>query len=170
VALPLGAFGEDDQGVVGGVALLVVDEQGDELIEIDFVLGDGAADVGDVGGIERGEAGIAAEDAEDADALVGADGGALAVDGAFGAGDGGGETDAVLGVADIVVHGLGDGDDLDAFLVEAGGVGEGIVATDGDDVVGAEFGEVGQNRLRDVVGRPACRPCRWFPWRGIPGP
>ena len=111
------------------------------------MLGDGAADVGDVGGVERGEAGVATEDAEDADALVGADGGALAVDGAFGAGDGGGKADAVLSVADIVVHRLGDGDDLDAFLVEAGGVGEGIVAADSDNVVHAEPGEVGEDDL-----------------------
>src|SRR5208283_4309176 len=152
VALPLGALGKDHEGVVGGIALFVVDQQGDELVEIDFVLRDRAADVGHVGGIEGGEAGIAAEDAEDADALVGADGGALAVDGALGAGDGGGEADAVLGVADVVVHGLGDGDDFDAFLVQAGGVGEGVIAADGDNVVHVEPGEVGEDGLGDVVG------------------
>jgi len=69
VAFPLRALGEDDQGVVGGVALLVVDEQEMSLSRLTCAR-DGAADVGDVGGIERGEAGIAAEDAEDADALV----------------------------------------------------------------------------------------------------
>jgi hypothetical protein len=38
---------------------------------------------------------------------------------------------------DVVVHGLGNGDDLDPFVVEAQGVGEGVVASDGDDHVDA---------------------------------
>ena len=93
---------------------------------------------GHVGGVERGIAGVAAEDAEDADALVRADSGALALDGVHGAGDGGGEADAVLGVAHVVVHRLGDGDDLEALAVELGGVAERIVAADGDQVIEAE--------------------------------
>ncbi len=81
VALPLGAFGENHERVVAGIGALVVHQQLDQLVEVDLVLGDGAADVGDVGGVERRVAGIAAEHAEDADALVRADGGALALDG-----------------------------------------------------------------------------------------
>jgi hypothetical protein len=147
VAFPLGAFAEDDERVVRGVGALVVDQEFDQLVEVHLVLGDDAADGGDVGGVEGRVAGIAAEDAEDADALVGADGGALALDGAFGAGDGGGEADAVFGVLHVVIHRLGDGDDLDAFLVEACGVAEGVVAADGDNVVGAEGFEVLEDRV-----------------------
>ena len=52
--------------------------------------------------------------------------------------DGGGEADAVLGVADVVVHRLRHGDDFDALAVEFGGIAESVVAADGDQVVEAE--------------------------------
>ena len=121
-----------------------------ELAEIDLVLGNAAAHGGDVGGIERGVAGIAAEDAENADALVRADGGALALDGVHGAGDGGGEADAVLGIPHVVVHRLGDGDDLHALAVELGGVAQGVVAADGDQVIEPEGLDVLQDGGGDV--------------------
>ena len=58
--------------------MLLFDEQPDELVEIDLVFGDDAADRGGVRGVERRKAGITAEDAENADALVRGDGGPLA--------------------------------------------------------------------------------------------
>jgi hypothetical protein len=73
VALPLGALAEHNQRVVARICV-----QPDELVEVDLVFGDDAADRGGVRGVERRKAGIAAEDAENADALVRGDGGPLA--------------------------------------------------------------------------------------------
>jgi len=78
VALPLGALAEHNQRVVARICVLFLDEQPDELVEVDLVFGDDAADRGGVRGVERRKAGIAAEDAENADALVRGDGGPLA--------------------------------------------------------------------------------------------
>ena len=75
-----------------------------------------------------------------------------------GARDGGREADAVLGVADVVVHRLRDGDDLDAELVELGRIAERVVAADGDQVVDAERLEVRQHLAGDVVGLVAMPP------------
>ena len=74
VALPLGTLAEHEHGVVARVCLLLLHEQGDELVEIDLVFGDEAADRGDVRRVERREPGVAPEDAEDADPLVRGDG------------------------------------------------------------------------------------------------
>ena len=106
----------------------------------------------DVRGVERRKSGIAAKDAENADALVRADSGALPLDGIAGAGDRGREADAVLGVADVVVHRLRDGDDLDAEFVELGRVTERVVAADGDQVFDAEPREVRQHLAGEVPG------------------
>src|SRR6202022_1149365 len=85
----------------------------------------------------RRKSGIAAKDAENADSLVRADSGALPLDGVAGAGDRGREADAVFGVADVVVHRLRDGDDLDAEVVELGRITERVIAADGDEVFDA---------------------------------
>ena len=63
---------------------------------------------------------------------------AQVVDHVHTAGDGGGEADAVVGAEDIVVHGLGDGDHLHAFAMEALGVAERVVAANGDQIVQAQ--------------------------------
>ena len=150
VALPGGALGEDDEHVVAGVLALLVQQQRDQLVEVDLVLGDDAAVRGDVRGVERGEAGVAPEDAEDADALVRADGGALAIDGGGGAGDGRGEADAVLGGPHVVVHRLGNADDLHAAATELGGRLEGAVAADGDERVDLQPLEVLEHLVGEV--------------------
>src|SRR5438046_4179470 len=82
---------------------------------------------------------------QNANSLVRADSGALPLDGIAGAGDRGREADAVLGVADVVVHGLRDGDDLDAEVVELGGVTDGVVAANGDQMFDAKPREVRQH-------------------------
>ena len=110
----------------------------DQLIQIDLVFRDAAADGGDVGGVQRGVSGVAAEYAEQSDALVRADRGALPLDGVHGAGDGGGEADAVFGVPHVIVHRLGDGDDVEALAVEFGGIAERVVAANGDQVIQVE--------------------------------
>ena len=84
-----------------------------------------------------------------------ADSGALPLDGVTGARDCGREADAVLGVADIVVHRLRDGDDLDAYVVELGCVTERVVAADGDQMFDAKPREVRQH-LAGKVPRLGC--------------
>src|SRR5215216_3653244 len=150
VALPRGALAEHDQRVVAWVGALLLKEQLDQLVEIDLVLRYDAPYRGGVRGVERRKSGIAAKDAEDADSLVRTDSGALPLDGVAGAGDRGREADAVLGVADVVVHRLRDGDDLDAEFVDLGCVTERVVAADGDQVLDAEPREVSQHLASDV--------------------
>src|SRR6185436_9316921 len=109
-------------------------------------------DRGGVRRIERSEAGVTSEHAENTDALVRGDGGALALDGVAGAGDRGREADAVLGVVNVVVHRLGDGNNLDAELVELGGVAERVVTTDGNEVLDAQRRKVRQHLLGEIPG------------------
>ena len=116
------------------------------------MLGDDAA----VGGARHGrqhggEAGIAAEDLQHQEALVRAGRGAQAVGHLDGARDAGAEADAVVGAGHVVVHRLGNGDDLDAFLVQAHAVAERVVAADRDEVVDAQPFEVLQHLRRQVV-------------------
>src|SRR5205807_4794046 len=156
-ALPLGTLAEHDQRVVAWVRTLLLEEQLDQFVEIDLVLRYDASYRGRVRGVERRKSGIAAKDAENANSLVRADSGALPLDGIAGAGDRGREADAVLGVADVVVHRLRDGDDLDAEFVELGRITERVVAADGDQVFDAEARKVGQHLASEVprLGRHA---------------
>src|SRR5215468_10798090 len=118
VALPLGAFAEHDQRVVARVGALVLEEQPDELVEIHFVLRYDASDRGGICCVERRKSGIAPEDTENADPLMRSDGGALALNGVAGPRNRCREADAVLGIADVIVHRLRDCDDLYAERVE----------------------------------------------------
>src|SRR5262249_5471458 len=152
VALPLGALAEHDQRVVARVCALLLDEQADELVEIDLVFGDDAADRGGVRGIERRKAGIAAEDAENADALVRGHGGPLALDGVAGAVDGVRERDGVFGFGNVVLLLLGVGNVFDAGLFGLGRVAGRVATADGDEVLDAQRREVGQHLLGDVPG------------------
>ena len=79
-----------------------------------------------------------------------ADSGALPLDGIAGAGDRGRETDAVLGVADVVIHRLEDGNDPDAESVELVRIAERVVATDRDQMFDAEPREVRQHLAGEV--------------------
>jgi len=122
------------------------------MLDIEFVFGNDAA-IGGTGhgGKHGGEAGVAAEDFEDHEALVGAGGGAQAVDHLDGARDARAEADTVVGAGDVIVHGLGNANDLEAFLVEANAVAEGVVAADGDKRVDAEPGEILEDFGSEVV-------------------
>src|ERR1700719_5052372 len=128
IALPFGAFTEHDQRVVARVGALVLEEQLDELVKIVLVLGDDTADGGCVGGIERRKAGIAAEDAKNANALMRADGSSLPLDRVAGAGDRRRESDAVLSIADVVVHRLRNANALDAEIIKLGRLAERVIA------------------------------------------
>src|SRR5580704_10398061 len=148
---PGGAFGDDHQGIMAGVVALVFYQELADAIEIEGDFRDQAARRSDVGSVERGEAGIAAEDAEDADAFVRAEGGALAIDGIFGARDGGREADAVFGAVDVVVHGFGNADYGKTFAGEDGGEAERVVAADGDEAVDAEALQIFDHDGSEVV-------------------
>ena len=119
---------------------------------MDFVFGNDTADRGDVRAIERSKPRIAAEDAKNADPLVRGDCGPLTLDGIGSAGDRRREADAVLGVANVVIHGLWDSNDLDAKLIELSRVAERVITADGNEVVNAERREVRQHLLGDVPG------------------
>ena len=67
------------------------------------------------------------------------------------AGDAGAEADAVIGAGNIVVHGLGDGDDANPFLVEAHAVAERVVSADRNHVLDAQPRQILQNLGRQVV-------------------
>ncbi len=121
------------------------------MLEVEAVLRDDAPRGRDVGRVERREAGVASEDPEDPDPLVGPQRRPLAVDGVLGPGDGGREADAVLGPPDVVVHRLGDGDDLDPGIGEDLRVREGVVAADGDQGVDPEAVQVLEHDGREVV-------------------
>ena len=77
--------------------------------------------------------------------------GAQAVGHLDGAGDAGAEADAVIGARHIVVHGLGDCDDLDALAVQPHAVAQGVVAADGDQVIDAQPVQVLQDFGRQIV-------------------
>src|SRR5208337_386217 len=146
------AFGNQHDGVVAGIALAVVDEKLGELFDVEPVFGDDAA-IGRARhrGKHGGEASIAAEDFEDKEAFVGTGRSAQGVGHLNTAGDTSAEADAVVGAGDIVVHGLGDGDNAHVVLIEAYDITERIVAADGDHVIDVEPGQVLQDLGREIV-------------------
>src|SRR5260370_32536786 len=103
------------------------------MLDIEFVLRNDAANGSSGHGRKHGgENRVTAENFDDHETLVGAGGGAQAIDHLNGARDAGAETYAVIGAGDIVVHGLGDADDFEAFLVETNTVLKSVVPADGD--------------------------------------
>src|SRR2546426_4043566 len=122
------------------------------MLDINLKLRNDAAIGGTCHGRKHGsETGVAAKDLEDHETLVGAGGGAKAVDHLDGAGDAGAEADAVVGAGDVVVHGLGNADDLEAFFVKADAIAQRVVTADGDESVDAEPGEVLEDFRGEIV-------------------
>jgi hypothetical protein len=72
------------------------------------------------------------------------------LDGITGARDCSRETDAVLGVAHVIVHGLRNGNDLDAELVELGSIAQRVIPADRDQVFDAESREIGNHLAGEV--------------------
>ena len=89
---------------------------------------------------------------KNADSLVRGDRGALALDGVARAGDGGRKADAVLGVMNIVIHRLRDGNDLDAEFIELGRVAKRVVTADGYKMLDTQRREIRQHLLGGVQG------------------
>src|SRR5690348_8902339 len=107
--------------------------------------------------MERGKSGVTAEYAKNADPFMRANRSSLPLDGIAGAGDRRREADAVLSVTDVVVHRLRNGNDLDAELVELGGIAECVVAADYDQMFDAKRRVVRQYLLGDIPGLLALR-------------
>ncbi len=98
-----------------------------------------------------GEAGIAAEDLEHQKPLVRARRSAQAVRHLDRPRHAGRESDAVVGPRDVVVHRLGDRDDLEALFVQPHAVAQRVVATDRDQVVDAQEVQIGEHLGSQVV-------------------
>src|SRR5690242_2516022 len=127
-------------------------EQFGEALDVELVFRDdapvgGASHCGKHGGVT----GIAAEDLDDHEALVRAGGSAKAIDELQSARDTSAESNAIVRAGHIVVHGLGDGDDLEAFFMQADAIAEGVIAADGNESVDAEPGEILENFGREIV-------------------
>ncbi len=147
-----GAFGNENDGVAAGILAAVGDEQFGEMFNVEFIFRNDAA-VGGAshGGEHGGKAGVAAKDFEDHEALMGSSRSAEAVNHLDGAGDAGAEADAVVGARDVIVHGLGNADNLEALFVQTNAVAEGIVAADGNESVNPEPGEILEDFRSEVI-------------------
>jgi len=148
-----GPLGDEDDRVEAGVLGPVLGQQLAEPLHVEPVLGDDAA-VGRSGHgrEEGGETGVAAEDLDTEKALMGTGRGPQGVGQADRPGDAGAEPKAVVGAGDIVVHGLGDGDDLDALLVKGDGVAQRVIAPYGDEIIDPQAFDILQDLLGEVVG------------------
>jgi hypothetical protein len=147
-----GSFGNQRHGIVAGVFAAVGDQQFGELVNVEFVLGNDAAVCGSgERGQHGGVAGVTAENFENQKAFVGAGRSANAVGQLNGAGNAGAESDAVIGTGDVVVHGLGNGHHVDAFLVQTHAVAERVIAADGDHVVHAKPFEIFEDFGSEIV-------------------
>ena len=69
-----------------------------------------------------------------------------------GAGNTGGKTNTVVGAWHVVIHGLGDGNDLHAFLIQPYGIAQCIITTDGDQVIDTQPVEVFEQLGGQVIG------------------
>ena len=111
---------------------------------------DGVGAAGDAG-VQRDPAGVAAHHLGDHHAMVRFRGGVQAIDGVGREADRGVEAEAVGGLDDVVVDGLGHADERDAALGELVGDGQGAVAADHHQAVQAQLVEHVDAALRVVA-------------------
>src|ERR1700730_790500 len=149
-ALPLGTLANDNQRIIAWVGILVLDKEPDQSFEIDLEFRDETTDGGDIRGVERCKSGVAAEDAKNTNPFMRCNSCPLTLYCVGGSGDCCREADTILGVANVVVHRLRNGDDLHAQFIKLGGVAECVVATDGDQLVDAQGREIVQDLPRKV--------------------
>ena len=88
---------------------------------------------------------------KDQEPLVGTGGSAQVVRHANRPGDACAETDTVISSRDIVIHGLGNADNLYAFLIEPYSIAERVVTPYGDQVVYSQKIQVFQHRRCKVI-------------------
>src|SRR5208283_1094068 len=139
-------------GIVAGIFLAVRNQKLCEPLDIELMFRDHAAVRGPGHGWKHGgETSITSENFEDQEAFVGAGAGTQAVGHGNGASDAGAEADAVVGTGNIIVHGLGNGDDLHAFLIKANAVAQRVIAANRDQVVDSQPIEILQNLWSQIV-------------------
>src|SRR5581483_11212785 len=131
----LGAFGHHHDAEVAPARVTAAQALGD-LFDVKGALGN-QDDVGAAGdpAVHGDPAGVAAHDLHHDDPVVGLGGGVHTVNGFGGDADGGGEAEAEVGAAEIVVNGLGNADYLGSALVQTHGDRLRVVAADGDEGV-----------------------------------
>src|SRR4029077_1682999 len=114
-----GAFRNEHNRVLAGILAAVRDEQFSKMFNIEFVFGNHAA-IGSAshGGKHGGEASVAAKNFQHHESLVRTGGSAQAVYHLNRARHTSAEADAIVGARNIVVHGLGNANDLEAFFVQ----------------------------------------------------
>src|SRR5215469_8097588 len=151
VALPFGTFRKDGQRIVARIVSLVLNEQLDQMLEIDRIFGNATAHGGHVRRIQSGITRVAAEHPENTDPLVRSHRGTLTIDRVHGEGNRGRESNAVLGVADIVVHRLRHREYFHPLAIELRGIAQRVIAANRDQVVESERFDILQYRRSHIV-------------------
>jgi len=129
-------------------------------------------DEDDVGGgadprVEGDPAGVAPHHLDDHDALVALGGGVELVDRVGGGLDRGIEAEGDVGGGEVVVDGLGDADDAEAFLGQFVGDAEGAIAADGDEGVEPVVVEGGDDLVGPVAGDDGAVGLAFGPLEGV---
>src|SRR5579863_3462969 len=146
------SFGDEHHRIVAWILVAIGHQQLRELLNVEPMLGDDTAvRCTSHGGQHRGEARIASEYFDHQKAFVRAGRGPQAVRHLDRAGDAGTEPDAIIGPRNIVVHGLGDGDDAHSLLDQTHSVTERVVTADGNQVVDAQKVEIFQYLRSQIV-------------------
>jgi hypothetical protein len=84
---------------------------------------------------------------------VRANGGPLPLDGVHRASNGSRKTYAILGVANIVIHGFRNGNHFHSLAVKFGGIAEGVISTDRHQVIESQHLDILQHRGSHVEHR-----------------
>ena len=147
----LRAFGDRHHGVVAGIVPLILHQKRRQFLRIEMHLGnDRSIDAGQIRREQTGLAAVATEQLHHGDALVAARAGAQLVDEFHTARDGGGKADAVISAEDVVVHRLGNGDDVHAFAMQPLGIAQRVVAADRHQRPDAQFIQHLQHVRREI--------------------
>src|SRR3984957_19239720 len=102
------AFGYDDERIVARIIFLVFHQKRADACEIKWVFRNQTASGRYIGGVQSGKTGIAPKDAENPDALMRTQSRSLPGDRFLGARDRSGESNAILGAVNVVIHRLGN--------------------------------------------------------------
>ena len=147
-----GSFGNENDRVAAGILAAVGDEKLGQALNIEFVFRDDATIRGSRQGREHGSVtSVTAENFDDHETLVRGGGGAKTIDELECACDAGAESDAIVGAGDIIVHGFRDSDYLETFAMQAETVAKSVIASDGDERVNSEPGQIFEDFGSEVV-------------------
>ena len=152
-ALESRAFGDDNHGVMAGVARAVDHHELGETADVERHLADQRpVSAGEEARDQRGLAAVAAEQLDHRDPLMAAGRRPQRMDELDAAAHGGREADAVVGAVDVIVHGLGDRHHRHAFFMEPRRIGQRVVAADRHQRVDTEMAK----HTDHVVGAIHC--------------